>query len=127
MVDESLFGKVKELQKKANMYDNVRGRYVEHAKKIKQVVEILAGVMKELDPVIGMKESSKSGINYKEVIAELFGKIKAGASINSTLIEATYDTTPAQALYIHNKLGKIKGVERRRDGKKVFLYITKEG
>lgn len=122
---QDLMSQIKELKKKANMYENVRGRYVEHAKKMQQAISILTDVMKEMDPVITMRE--RSGLNYKEILGELFDKLKRGASIGTDLIQNAYDLNKNQTMHVYMMLSKMRGVEKRKQGKKAFLYIQKEG
>jgi hypothetical protein len=119
MTDE-LLSQIAVLREKA-------GRYMEHAKKIKEAVDILSEVMKEIDPYLSIgKSKSKTGINYKEVIAELLLKMRQGTQVTSSLIMTTYGYNQVTANYIMQKIKATKGVQRRKQGATVYLYFQNE-
>lgn len=117
---------IEELSEKANKYENMRQRYVEHARKIKEAVDILNDVMKEIDPFMTVHTRTGCNINYSEMIAELKDKMINGTVIDAELINNTYNLGERKSWYLLRKLSTEKNVIKRNAGKKIELVANKE-
>lgn len=125
MVD--LSKQIKELQKKGVMYDNLKTRYIDFAKKAKKLGDELIALSKEIDPVRTIS-TKKSSNNYKEKIEELYSKLKAGTHVTSKLVNATYpELSDSGVFQVMTKLANLSNVEKIRDKRAIRLYIQKEG
>lgn len=118
-----------ELQKKANKYDNLKARYVEHANKLKEAIKMLQELAQEIDPMISLGGVERSGVNYQELAAETYQKMLNGVQVSSELLEKTYPhLSKKNILYLMKAIKEkyAKKIMKRKDGVKVFLYVQKE-
>ena len=101
----------------------MKGRYVEYANKIKAIAEELISLAKEVDPVLSLRAGYKTH-NSRAKMEELYNMMKAGTTINKELVEQTYpELEPYVVSNIMQRLKKFKGVEQRKVGNKLNLYV----
>lgn len=125
---EDINKQITELQKKAIKYENMRGRYLELAAKLKKAANILNEVATEIDPYINVTAEPGSREKWDEVVAELYEKMQQGSEVTSELIQKTYNLNAQKSNYITQKLRKMMNVESRKiPGKHMIAYYcTKE-
>ena len=117
-----------EMQKKAIKYDNMRGRYLEHATKLKEIVKELNCVIKELDPYASVGEKRFSGIDFDKIIAELYDKALHGTEIGCEMVEKAYpELTEKKSNYVMTRLQKEHPkLMKRKEGRFIYLYVQKD-
>lgn len=125
----SLIKELEELQVKANKYDNLAGRYVEHAEELGKIIEALIELKSKIDPVAG-NSSDKSYIGrgvIMEAINDLHRILLSGTEVTRELVEKSYpEFSIAQHHYIMQVLKNRNGVLQRKEGHKSILYVQKE-
>lgn len=130
-----------ELQKENNSLRTTHEFYKQAADEIEEVVETfkraglqgqavtkLAAIPPKLDPfrVGGMKPGVRKYTKLTPYIQELTAMCRGGTTLSSEFIRTIYDDelTAQQALTILRVIGKSAGFERRREGRKVYVYAV---
>lgn len=123
MMSNEMIERIRTIEKKAVMYDQMKGRYVEVARDIAEVGERLKAIAQQLDPVVKVGES-RTYNRKDDIIAELFVVMEKGTHLDTDLIRATYPELDDNAVYyIFTKLRSMKGVCVRTEGRRKFLYL----
>jgi len=123
----TLLSDIQELTEKANRYENLKGRYVDHSAKLKAIIGQLQTLLSEIEPGSILTNHRKTGFNYSEEIGILYNLMRGGTRINKNFLEKTYpDLDPKSHNYILNTLQKKHKVLKARKGNMVELYLLKE-
>ena len=114
------------LSKKAVKYDNMKERYIEYAKKLKILRDELTKIINDIDPFL---EVSKERTNFIPYLEELYNDMRSGKYVDVDYIQSKYsefNRNHNKCNYIMNTLQNYNDVEKRRNGRKIQLYIQKE-
>lgn len=125
-----LYKHLAELENKARRYDNRREIDQKIVEKAKQAldhftrgVKLMEEALKDLDPVQTLGAPRKErNTHYKEILKELYEKVQAGTEIGSELIAKLYNTDKSATGYIMKQISNMPNIDRRMDGKKLYLY-----
>lgn len=124
---DKLLEEINMLREKANKYDNMKERYDDYAKKLKEAQLIITNVLNDVNPYLNMKSrQKKTGEPIKIILEELYDLLSHGTEITSELIQTSYNTDDKRAIYILSKLRNHVSVKSRKEGKKIFLYMQKD-
>lgn len=117
--------KVKELEKKADKYEYMKGRYMNYANQLREIKGMIEELIKEIDPVGAIKVRA-SYRSIKPMIEEFAELIQKGTELKSGLIEKAYsDLNKKQVYQIMNKLRTMPFVAVRKTGRgrEIVLYL----
>lgn len=118
---------IEELQIKATKYDNLKGRYVEHATELDRIIKDLQKLRADIDPVLNLYIGSKNNITLKDKRIEMLSMMYKGTEVTRDLILRTFPTlTTIQASQMMIALQKEKRVMKRKEGVKVILFVQKD-
>jgi hypothetical protein len=123
MID--LMKEMKELQNKAHRYDNLKQRFDEYAERIDRAMQILAEVKNDLNPTINMGRTNNARYDYSTVLKDAWGWLNTGNEISSDWFEKQ-GLNSSQITVAIGKVSRFKGIDKRRDGRKVFYFLKKE-
>jgi len=132
MEEKNVIKQIEELSDKATKYEHMKNRYIEIAKKIKDGIEILNDVVREIDPLVNTKGFVSGRRAHKgahdERLAEQYKKMEMGFSISINSLRKDYpDASDKNINYIlYNKLSKAPKVLHRRNNGMTEYYIQKE-
>jgi hypothetical protein len=120
-----------ELMQQNERLEWIKKKYVEHAKEIIDIkqdlislIERLDKVAHEIDPVLGGTFEKRKNIKIKEIINELYDKMKNGVQVTRLLVHSTYpDLIDKQGNYIMEALKKLPGIKQAKDGRALRLYL----
>lgn len=119
----SVIDDIRELQRKSALYDRHRERYIDFAKELRAITEKIDSMIKEIDPVIKGGGETVRRNKYTDQLTELYDKMVSGIHLNSDLIRATYpDYDESSIYYLMTELGKMNGVQKRKEGRTLFLF-----
>lgn len=119
MVEQTITEKLQALERDAQLYRNMRGRYVEYAKQLREAIKVVEGVIKDLDPVV---KEGRSNTSHEDEYRELYDLMVKGSHISSDFLATTYGWPYWTVQGAMKTLAKMPGIERRKEGVRVFLY-----
>jgi len=127
-MEKNIIEQIQELKDKANRYENAKERYQEYRLKIKQTMEILDGVLTEINPFInsGSSKGKRKRNSKADLLMKLYDIMKTGTEITRDHIQTDWGASYNESGYIMTKLKSLNGVIQRKDGKSSVLYIQKE-
>lgn len=112
---------IQEWKEKSLRYDNRRKVDEEAVNKIRNAITQMQEALDILYPKISTKKTSN--VNFKELSNELYDLIQAGTVVSSDMISKVYPSlTREQCIYLMQMLSKMKNIDKRKDGVKVYLY-----
>ena len=126
---QGIMKELAEIQKKANKYDNIKARYVEHAEQLKKAIKLLQDLAQDIDPMVNLGSVERTGVNYQVLAAEVFEKMLSGLEVSSDLLAKTYPhLSTKNVLYLMKSIKEkyAKKILKRKEGIKVFLYVQKD-
>ncbi len=133
----NIYKKLEELEAKATKFENMKGRYVDHAKKLREISKDLQGDLKEvsdklsknleslaqeIDPVPTKK--SKDKINYDEIVSDLLMVLRNGHHVTRDLILKNFSLDEKKIGYLMKKLEEKDNVQSTKDGVKKRLFMS---
>jgi len=117
---------IQELQDKASKYDNMRDRHKEHSMKLREAIVLLNSLMTDFNPSITIK-SKASRVNYADDFEHYYELMRHGTTITMDLIKEAHTDRPVHQNYaLFKQLQRAKGIETRKSGTKIQLYMQKE-
>ena len=123
-VSEMTIKELQDIATKIEKYEDVHKRYVEIAKELNEMGERILAFSRQIDPVSVVGTRAKNNLNLKSYMNEMYDKMRAGTQVTAELLENTYpDCNKKQIAYLITLLGKLKGVDKARDGIRVRLFI----
>lgn len=117
---------VAELKDKATKYENQAERGEDYAKRLKEAVDLINGVIKDLTPYAQTSEKTRAYTNYKPILKEVWDKMQHGFNLSTAFLKQAYGLNASSCHYILTEIRGYKGVAERREGRNVFLYVVKE-
>jgi len=116
---------MKILNTKANKYDHMKGRYEEYDQKIESAVTLLREVQKALNPVSNISRAYGKRQDRSAVLEEAYNAMKMGQEVgNAFFNKRGYEPTTTANLMA--KVGKMVGVDKRKEGRTAFYFLRKE-
>jgi len=130
---------VKTITQERDRLKSVVDGYVNHAQELIKMADdidekartkskALRLMAKEIDPYLGVKSgltsTVRTGPKPSELIVEFFNLIKGGTQVNRDFMHKAYpELTKNNTLYILTRLATMPGVQKRKDGINVWLYM----
>lgn len=129
--EDNFLSRANELADKAAKYDHMHERYTAVASSIKGYIAKIEEELEKLDPLVnkrthGHRKSSNSEIN--EQVEEQAKKLQLGMTVSMVSLRKDYPNMPEDRLkyLIYTKLRKLRGIQVRKDGMHIILYMQKE-
>jgi uncharacterized protein YjgD (DUF1641 family) len=124
-MNNTLVEELRTIQEKADKYDYIKDRNDSYAEKLADIIEALQKLAKEITPYTATKiRKPYSKGNKNEELSQIYKLMQGGTQITSKLLEKTYpEFTTGQRNNLMTKISKIKGVQRRNEGRNVFYYL----
>lgn len=116
-----IYEEIKELKKKATLYDNRNERTEEAISKIKKSLDDIKDALNDLSPFSIQLRGRRN--NNTEIYVELMQKMIEGTHITAKLIRATYPNANSNAIL--KCLEKKPEVNKVKDGNLTRLFITR--
>jgi len=117
----------KTLFKKANLYENMHDRDLEKNEKLASIIHLANELMAIQNPMIRVSIKNSTGINWKEITADLYEKMDSGISVGIDLVRNMFpDWNEKYIYYLLAKLKTMPYVTSRKEGIKVLFFIQKE-
>lgn len=129
-MDRNILKEMEDLMNTKAKYDNMKTRYVEYAKKLKQASELLAEVANDIDPFVNNKNEvrirGRRG-SIKEISNEVKEKLQSGVEISTDfLVKAYPDLEIGQIRGVLQNVRKMQGIKHRKEAQKVFFFYPKD-
>ena len=120
--------KIKEWETKAQKYDELKETFNKKLLEIRELTNRINVILGDIDPTIKISRSGsrKYGITIKRT-NEIYNLLKeSDTQISAHSIANKYEFISESASYlIINKLIKMEGIQRRREGRNVYYYYFK--
>lgn len=121
----------RELEDKAKKYDFRMSQDREKVSEARRAIEKIESglddlkqVLKFLDPLNSTEGKTRKtkGVKYNVIAEELYQLIQKGTEVHREFVENTYQLDTVTANNIMQRVQKLHNVDKRYEGRKVFLY-----
>lgn len=118
-----LIEKVREIQAKNDKYEYNRKKLDEYIPKIQEHLRDIERLLAEINPTVNINLRTKYDIDYDEIIAWVTETTASGNEVPSKSIKTAFPNIPDNAfIMLMSKLKEVKGLKRRKDGRRVVFY-----
>ena len=123
-----LLDSVKEMSVKAKRYDDVKGRNIGYAAKLKEIISLLNALAQEIDPAVYIGQTTYKKTSRGEMLAivnDMVSKMHSGALFNVNTVATLFNVPDAKARYLMHKALARSYITSRKDGKRLIIYSNR--